>query len=57
MTRVPDPKMNEAAVAYIIPKAAEHLIETDIITHFKDTIASNECRTFLEQHAFRSLLT
>ena len=57
MIRVPDPKMNEAAVAYIIPKAAEHLIETDIITHFKDTIASNECRTFLEQRAFRSLLT
>ncbi|HEV2055053.1 MAG TPA: AMP-binding protein [Methylomirabilota bacterium] len=37
---VPDPKLNEAAVAYIIPKPGELLTEADIIAHCKGKIAS-----------------
>ena len=37
---VPDPKLNETAVAYVIPKPGEHLTEADIITHCKGKIAS-----------------
>jgi fatty-acyl-CoA synthase len=37
---VPDPKLNEAAVAYVIPKQGERLTESDIITHCKGKIAS-----------------
>jgi fatty-acyl-CoA synthase len=37
---VPDPKLNEAAVAYVIPKPGESLSEGDVITHCKGKIAS-----------------
>jgi len=37
---VPDPKLNEAAVAYIIPKPGERLTGTDIVAHCKGKIAS-----------------
>ena len=37
---VPDPKMNEAAVAYVIPKHGERVIEAEIIAHCKGKIAS-----------------
>jgi acyl-CoA synthetase (AMP-forming)/AMP-acid ligase II len=37
---VPDPKLNEAAVAYVIPKQGERLTESDIIAHCKGQIAS-----------------
>jgi len=37
---VPDPKLNEAAVAYVIPKPGERLTEADIIAHCKGRIAS-----------------
>jgi fatty-acyl-CoA synthase len=37
---VPDPKLNEAAVAYVIPKPGERLNEADIIAHCKGKIAS-----------------
>jgi len=37
---VPDPKLNEAAVAYIIPKPGERLTEGDVIAHCKGKIAS-----------------
>jgi fatty-acyl-CoA synthase len=37
---VPDPKMNEAAVAYVIPKPGELLTEADVITHCRGKIAS-----------------
>ena len=37
---VPDPKLNEAAVAYVIPKPGEHLSEADVIAHCKGKIAS-----------------
>jgi fatty-acyl-CoA synthase len=37
---VPDPKMNEAAAAYVIPKSGEQLTEADIIAHCKGKIAS-----------------
>jgi len=37
---VPDPKLNEAAVAYVIPKPGERLTEADIIAHCKCKIAS-----------------
>ncbi len=37
---VPDPKLNEVAVAYVIAKPGEHLTEADIITHCKGRIAS-----------------
>jgi fatty-acyl-CoA synthase len=37
---VPDPKLNEAAAAYVIPKPGECLAEADIITHCKGKIAS-----------------
>jgi fatty-acyl-CoA synthase len=37
---VPDPKMNEAAVAYVIAKPNESLTEADIIAHCKGKIAS-----------------
>ena len=37
---VPDPKLNEAAVAYVIPKPGERLTDTDIIAHCKGKIAS-----------------
>jgi fatty-acyl-CoA synthase len=37
---VPDPKVNEAAVAYVIPREDETLTEADIIAHCKGKIAS-----------------
>jgi len=37
---VPDPKLNEAAVAYVIPKPGERLTEADVIAHCKGKIAS-----------------
>jgi fatty-acyl-CoA synthase len=37
---VPDAKMNEAAVAYVIPKRGEHLSQSDVIAHCKGKIAS-----------------
>jgi fatty-acyl-CoA synthase len=37
---VPDPKLNEAAVAYVIPKQGASLTEADIIAHCKGRIAS-----------------
>jgi fatty-acyl-CoA synthase len=37
---VPDPKLNEAAVAYVIPKPGESLSEGDVIGHCKGKIAS-----------------
>jgi fatty-acyl-CoA synthase len=37
---VPDPKLNEAAVAYVIPKPGESLSEGDVIAHCKGKIAS-----------------
>ena len=37
---VPDPKMNEAAVAYVIPKPGERISEAEIIAHCKGKIAS-----------------
>ena len=37
---VPDPKLNEAAVAYVIPKLGESLREGDVIGHCKGKIAS-----------------
>lgn len=37
---VPDPKLNEAAVAYVIPKPGGRLTETDVIAHCKGKIAS-----------------
>jgi fatty-acyl-CoA synthase len=37
---VPDPKLNEAAVAYVIPKQGERVAEADIIAHCKGKIAS-----------------
>jgi fatty-acyl-CoA synthase len=37
---VPDPKMNEAAVAYVIPKPGQRLTEADVIAHCKGKIAS-----------------
>jgi len=37
---VPDPKLNEAAVAYVIPKQGEPLTEADIMAHCKGKIAS-----------------
>ena len=37
---VPDPKMNEAAVAYVIPKPGESVTEADIVAYCKGKIAS-----------------
>jgi fatty-acyl-CoA synthase len=37
---VPDPKLNEAAVAYVIAKPGERLTEADVIAHCKGKIAS-----------------
>jgi len=37
---IPDPKTNEAAVAYVIPKPGKHLTEADVIAHCKGKIAS-----------------
>ena len=37
---VPDPKLNEAAVAYVIPKPGEFVSEADVIAHCKGKIAS-----------------
>ena len=37
---VPDPKMNEAAVAYVIPKPGESVTEAEIVAHCKGKIAS-----------------
>jgi fatty-acyl-CoA synthase len=37
---IPDPKTNEAAVAYVIAKPGEHLTEADVIAHCKGKIAS-----------------
>jgi len=37
---VPDPKLNEAAVAYVIPKPGERLTEAGVIAHCKGKIAS-----------------
>jgi fatty-acyl-CoA synthase len=37
---VPDPKMNEAAVAYVIPKHGQEVTEAEIIAHCKGKIAS-----------------
>jgi fatty-acyl-CoA synthase len=37
---IPDPKTNEAAVAYVIPKPGERLTEADIVAHCKGKIAS-----------------
>jgi len=37
---VPDPKMNEAAVAYVIAKPGERISEEEIIAHCKGAIAS-----------------
>jgi fatty-acyl-CoA synthase len=37
---VPDPKLNEAAVAYVIPNPGERLTDADVIAHCKGKIAS-----------------
>jgi acyl-CoA synthetase (AMP-forming)/AMP-acid ligase II len=37
---VPDPKLNEAAVAFVIPKPGDSLTEADVIAHCKGKIAS-----------------
>ena len=37
---VPDPKMNEAAVAYVIPKQGQEITEAEIVAHCKGKIAS-----------------
>ncbi len=37
---VPDPKMNEAAVAFVIPKPGESVTEAEIVAHCKGKIAS-----------------
>jgi fatty-acyl-CoA synthase len=37
---VPDPKLNEAAVAFVIPREGEGLTEEDVIAHCKGKIAS-----------------
>ena len=37
---VPDPKTNEAAVAYVIPRPGEALTEAEVIAHCKGRIAS-----------------
>jgi len=37
---IPDPKTNEAAVAFVIPKPGKHLTEADVIAHCKGKIAS-----------------
>ena len=37
---VPDPKMNEAAVAYVIPRPGAHVTEEEIIGHCRGKIAS-----------------
>ncbi len=37
---VPDSKLNEAAVAYVIPRQGEDLTEEDVIAHCKGKIAS-----------------
>lgn len=37
---VPDPRLNEAAAAYVIPKPGESLTESDIIAHCRGQIAS-----------------
>jgi fatty-acyl-CoA synthase len=37
---IPDPKTNEAAVAYVIAKPGESLTEADVIAHCKGKIAS-----------------
>jgi fatty-acyl-CoA synthase len=37
---IPDPKTNEAAVAYVIARPGEHLTEADVIAHCKGKIAS-----------------
>jgi len=37
---VPDSKMNEAAVAYVIPKPGESVTEAEIVAHCKGKIAS-----------------
>jgi len=37
---VPDPKMNEAAVAYVIAKPGERVTEAEIVAHCKGKIAS-----------------
>jgi fatty-acyl-CoA synthase len=37
---VPDPKMNEAAVAYVIPKHGERVTEAEIVAHCQGKIAS-----------------
>ncbi|MGH9369368.1 MAG: AMP-binding enzyme, partial [Thermoanaerobaculia bacterium] len=37
---IPDPRTNEAAVAYVIPRAGEPLTEEDLIAHCKGRIAS-----------------
>src|SRR5713101_4089146 len=37
---IPDPKTNEAAVAYVIAKPSESLTEADVIAHCKGKIAS-----------------
>ncbi len=37
---VPDAKLNEAAVAYVIPRQGEDLTEEDVIAHCKGKIAS-----------------
>jgi fatty-acyl-CoA synthase len=37
---VPDPKLNEAAVAYVIPRPGARLTADDIVAHCRGTIAS-----------------
>ena len=37
---VPDPKLNEAAVAFVIPRDGESLTEAEVIAHCKGKIAS-----------------
>jgi len=37
---VPDPKLNEAAVAFVIPRDGEPLTEAEVIAHCKGKIAS-----------------
>jgi len=37
---IPDPRTNEAAVAYVIPKPGERLTEAAVIAHCKGKIAS-----------------
>jgi len=37
---VPDPRMNEAAVAYVITKPGERVTEAEIVGHCKGKIAS-----------------